>query len=280
MNNEPTQQRIDEIGKYYDPISRMNKATEILFWLIASISLFMPYAATVLGNTAHDTANYVFLVLTLIYFILSQFSRFYLVPKAERMRRKQLLSDAFGTRLIHERTSLYYNNDYSSSVKRLGANTLENALFSKEIAATMLVSKRWTVGIYVVLWVLAFALRHNSLQLLTWITQVVFSGRVFAGWLTLESLRFRHERTFDQLHAHFLHDIGDDVPRAIADVIDAFVEYESTKSSAGILLSSKVFNQLNSEISKKWEQIKMDLKIGLQQDASLENDTAMLYPNN
>lgn len=253
--------RIDEVDKYYRPIAIMDKVTGCLFWLTAALSLFMPYAVTVLGQNQHDVVKSLFLVLVLTYFVLSQISRFYLVPTAERIRRKQLLSDAFGTRLAHERTSLYYNNDYSPSVKRLGANIMENALFSKEIAARMLISKRWVVGAYLLLWTLAFVLRHNNLELLTWITQLVFSGEILASWLTLECLRFRHERTFDQLHAHFLHDIGDNDPRAVANVLDAFVAYESAKSSAGILLSSKVFHKLNPALTAKWEQVKEDLKM-------------------
>jgi hypothetical protein len=188
-----------------------------------------------------------------------------LVPKAERIRRKQLLSDAFNTHLTHDRTSLYYNNEYSPSVQRLGANTMENSLFSKEIAYKMLVRKRWIVGFYLVAWLFAFALRHSSLELITWITQLVFSGEIIAGWLKLECLCFRHERTYEQLHAHFLNGIGGDHPRAIANVLDAFVEYESAKASAGALLSSKIFNKLNPELTKKWEQIRNDLRMNSQQ---------------
>jgi hypothetical protein len=276
MNTQPAQQRIDEVGKFYVPVARMDKVTGALFWTIASISLLMPYATYGLGEPKHSILKCVFIVLVLAHFLLSQTLRFYLVPSAERMRRKQLLSDAFGTRLSHDRTSHYYNNDYSPSIKRLGANTMENALYSKEIAAKMLITKRLKVGIYLLLWVLAFALRHNNLELLTWITQLVFSGEIVAGWLTLEILRFRHERTFDQLHAHFLHDIGDDAPQAVANVLDAFVAYESAKSSAGILLSSKIFHKLNPSLINKWEQIKTDLGMSFQRGAGMDERAASL----
>ena len=129
----------------------------------------------------------------------------------------------------------------------------------------MLVRKRWVIGFYLVAWFLAFALRHNNLALITWITQLVFSGEIIAGWLKLECLRLRHERTYEQLHAHFLHGIGGDQPRAIANVLDAYVAYESTKAAAGMLLSSKIFEDLNPELTKRWEQIKHDLKMDSQQ---------------
>ena len=272
MTTNTETQRVDEVSSLYEPVARIGKAIVGLFWIAAVVSLVMPYAQSLLGSVWHDILKCVFLVLVLVQFCLSQASRFYLIPRAERTRRRQLLSDAFGTRLTHERTALYYNNDYVPSVERLGANTLENSLFSKEVAARMLIPKRWTVVVYLSLWVLAFALRHNNLEILTWITQVVFSGEILASWLTLESLRFRHERTYDQLHAHFLHGVGDSNPRAIADVLDAFVAYESAKSSAGTLLSSMMFNELNPELTAKWEQIKRDIGMIRQQEDSLDEE--------
>jgi hypothetical protein len=251
--------RIDEVAKYYAPVATVGIICSCLFWLIAAVSLFMPYSASLINITAHRAAQTIFLILVLAHFVLSQISRFYLVPRAELMRRRQLLSDAFGTPLSHDRTSLYYNNQYSPSVPRLGANTMENALFSKEIAASMLRRKRVLIGGYVVAWLLAFALRHNNLELLTWITQLVFSGEILVGWLRLEVLRFRHERTFDQLHDHFLHELGEKSPRAIASVLDAFVSYEAAKSSAGVLLSTKAFKRLNPSLTKQWAQIRIDL---------------------
>ncbi len=181
------------------------------------------------------------------------------------MRRKQVLSDAFGTPLTHDKTSLYYNNEYSPSVQRLGANTMENAFFSKEITARMLWKNRFITGGYLVTWLLAFALRHNNLEGLTWITQLVFSAEIVALWLNLEVLRFRYEHVYDQLHAHFLHEIGEDSHRAIATVLASFVDYESAKSSAGILLSTKVFNKLNPSLSEKWKQIRRDLKMNFRE---------------
>lgn len=265
MTTTQDSSRVDEVSKYYAPIARMGKATSALFWVIAALSLFMPYAETFLAPLNHAVLRSILLVLVIVYFSFSQVSRLYLVPKAERLRRKQLLSDAFGIRLTHDRTSLYYNNAYSPSVERLGASTMENALFSKEIADKMLFRKRWVIGFYLAVWLLSFTLRHNNLALITWITQLVFSGEIIAGWLKLECLRIRHERTYEQLHAHFLHGIGGDQPRAIANVLDAFVAYESAKADAGMLLSSKIFEELNPELTRRWNQIMQDLKMGSQQ---------------
>jgi hypothetical protein len=259
MSNSP-QQRVDEVSKYYRPVESIGSVCTWLFWIIAALSLLMPYTTTVgIPASIQSLPKVIFIVLVTLRFALSQISSRYLVPKSEQMRRKQLLSDAFGTPLSHDETSLYYNNQYSPSVQRLGANTLENALFSKEITARMLQTKRFVVGGYAVAWLLAFTLRHNNLELLTWITQLVFSAEIVDQWLKMEVLRSKCEQTFDQLHAHFLHGIGESSAAAVATILDAFIMYESAKSSAGIKLSTKIFQKLNPTLSKEWEKIRRDL---------------------
>ncbi len=260
--NSSGQIRIDEVSEHYESAKKAELIGKILFWIIAGCSLLIPYTSSLSFCASWKSSlQTLFIALVAVYFAISQFFRFYLVPKAERARRQQMLSNAFGTALSHETTALYYNNDYSPSVMRLGANTMENSLFGKETAAKMLIKSRIISGVYLTCWILAFASRHNNVELLTWITQLVFSGEIVAQWLNLEVLRFRHERTYEQLHAHFLHEVGEASPRATATILDAFVAYETAKSSAGLLLSTKVFNKINPSLTLKWEKIRSDLKM-------------------
>ena len=129
----------------------------------------------------------------------------------------------------------------------------------------MLCRSRVITAGYLIAWIVAFALRHNDLDLLIWITQLVFSGEIIAQWLSLEVLHFRYERTYEQLHAHFLQEAGGSSQKAIATILDAFVEYESAKSAAGLLLPTKIFNQINPALTVKWEQIRKDLKMNSDQ---------------
>ncbi|MBE9006662.1 hypothetical protein IQ259_16710 [Fortiea sp. LEGE XX443] len=258
MNNKSTQ-KLDEVSQYYAPIKKLETISMVLFWSNAALSLAIPYSVSIIGKAGTGIFQVFFLVLVLIYFSISQVSSLYLVPRAELMRRKQLLSDSFGVPLSQDHTSLYYNNSFSPSVQRLGANTMENALFSKEIASRMLGRKRIIIFGYLLAWLFAFFLRHDHLELLAWITQLVFSGEIIAEWLKLEILRFRYERTYDDLYSHFLHKIGQDSSHATANVLNSFVNYEAAKSSAGILLSTDDFEKLNPTLSKRWEKICQEL---------------------
>lgn len=123
----------------------------------------------------------------------------------------------------------------------------------------MLIKKRGLVLLYIAFWILLFSLRGTDLSTMMWVTQIVFSGDIIAQWLSLEALRARQERTYDRLHNHFLHKIGSGSAKEIATILDAFVTYETAKSSSSCLLSSKVFHKLNPSLTKKWEQIRNDL---------------------
>ena len=133
--------RIDEVDKYYKSATKIELTKLLLFWITILISFFMLLSKN-WDVSVQNILQVSFIIFVIAHFTTSQINRFYLIPKAERMRRKQLISDSFGITLSHDRTFLYYNNEYLPSINRLGANTMENALFSNEIASSMLYSKR------------------------------------------------------------------------------------------------------------------------------------------
>ncbi len=258
MNLE-NQERVDEVLHYYSYPEKCEFVGTILFLVNALLScslLFLEMFSALWQSIVPS----LFAFFVLSQFIASQVNRFSLIPKAEKMRRKQMLSNAFGTPLSHDKTSQYYNNDYAPSIKRLGANTMENALFSYEVAKEMLVTKRIFIGLYFVIWILIFSFRHINLDVFIWITQVVFSGEIIVHWVSLEFLRYRQESTFEKLYSFFLHEIGDKSHKEVATILDLFASYEVAKSTSYIL-SRKVFTKLNPKITKKWEKIRSELKM-------------------
>ena len=257
MTNQPTQ-RVDEVGQYYQPVKTIEKINGILFWINVLLSFLMPYAPSFLGKTWTSIFQAIFLALVLVYFLLSQASSLFLLPRAEEMRRKQMLANAFATPISIEKTVLYYNNTYAPSVDRLGANTMENALFSQAIADKMLSGRRIRTICYMLMWFIIFAIRHENLEVLTWITQFTFSAEILNIWLRLEILRFRCQKVFEDLHSYFMTQ-KQNPTLDVAIVLNSFVAYESAKSNAGVLLSSRDFNQLNTSLSQKWEEIRQRL---------------------
>ncbi len=256
-----TEQRVDEVSKYYKPVDTVNVLLAILFWVSIFSALVLLYAEATIPPSIQEHIQTIFIILVVGQIVLSLILKLYLTPKAERERRKQLLSDAFGVALSNNETSLYYNNAYSASLLRLGANTMENAFFSKEIAKDMLKYKRIITAIYLIAWLFAVINRDSDLAIITWATQIIFSGQVMAQWVTMETLRFRCNQTYEQLYAHFLHGVGENTPEGIATILDAFTAYESTKAVVGINLSTKTFGKLNDNLTREWHRIRTKLKM-------------------
>lgn len=253
MNNTANQ-RVDEVAPSYEPARHLDAACGRLYYLLVVLSFLILFPSW-FNETGNAILKVSFLVLSSGLFIGFLLGKLYLIPAAERKRRKQLLANAFGALLTPEQTSNYYNNGFPSSHQRLAANIMENAHFGKEVSRLMLFSVRFKTFGYLAIWLAVLAVRHESMDVVLWITQIVFSADILAYWLSLECLRCRHERVYDDLYQHFLHNHGEDDPKASASILDAFASYEAAKAAAGVLLDSKIFFRENPQLSKKWVEI-------------------------
>ena len=73
--NDREQDRVDEVSKYYDPAKKLGGAEKVLFWLIVCISLSIPFGSEI-DMYPHNFITAVFVVLVVVHFVISQFSRF------------------------------------------------------------------------------------------------------------------------------------------------------------------------------------------------------------
>lgn len=251
-------ERVDEVEREYKHAKTCGSITRFTFWLTAALSLFLPF----LYGRPREFSRDVLIVSAIVYFFASQFARFIFIPRAESVRRRQFLTDSLDAPLSLLQTLGYYNNEFSPSVARLGANVMENSLFTEAVATRMLRFWRPTIALYMIAWLGIFTARASSIELVAWATQVVFSAEVLVKWLRLEWLRVRSEVVFNRMHNHFALAKGGSAKNAMATIIDAAIEYESAKAAAGLLLSTKAFGQINEEVSAKWEGIRKQLAIG------------------
>ena len=261
--------RIDEVNRHYKTPRRVAKILRCLFWCIAVLSLLQ--TSPILVPQQFTTfVSIAFVLLTLIFFSLSQAQRYYWLARAESERRRALLTDALGVPLSHEATQLYYNNFYEPSLGRLAANLLENSFFSSEVTKSMLGGCRFQSGLYLSLWIIFFALRYNDYQLLIVVTQFVFSAEIIASWINLEILHRRYESCFERLKALFR--LNDDISgtTSIAEMLDVAIAYESAKAAAGVLLDENTFQKMNETLTNRWNRMRLSLGIEVKSDISNE----------
>lgn len=255
-------EKIDTIAKkYYKPLKLAERAGDVLFWLISVLSIVALYVDKVSYPPAADLAQIALIVCVILFFVQGQIQKLYLFPRAEDARRQQLMSDSFDVALTHEETVGYYNNDQTYPIKRLAASVMESAFFTKAITRTMLLWERTTTIGYLVVYVAAVLNRSSDLAMLAVAAQALFGGEIVARWLRLEWLQFRSEQVFDNCNRLFVANASFRKRTPQSEALDLFSYYESTKSTAAVLLSDKAFNQHNPRLTREWEQIRGRLGI-------------------
>lgn len=254
--------KVDTVGeKFYRPLQQIEKAGDALFWLISIMSVVALFVDSASYSLAADIIQIALIVFALLFFVQGQIQNLYLFPRAEDKRRQNLLSDSFGVTLTHEETVGYYNNDQTNPIKRLAASVMESAFFTKDISRKMLSAQRAkTIG-YIAVYLVATLNRSTSLEFLAIAAQALFGGEIIARWLRMEWLRIRSEQAFDNFNRLFAG--RPTFTRAVtqSEALDLFTFYETTKSRAAILLSPKLFQKNNPDLTQEWEQIRKRLGI-------------------
>ena len=252
--------RSDPIRKsHYDAVSTADTVSDWLFYIAVVLSLVFPFVEKATHPVAFDWMQYSFALAVVLLFGIGLASRLYWVPRAEDMRRQDFFSNAMGVNLTHQRTDGYYNNDLRDPSRRMAAQVLENSHFSKSIILRMLRVERTKTFVYLASWLLCVIYRGADLGWIVAATQAVFGEQILSKWWRMEWLRMRCEDIFGKVFSLF--QAGADPLHFSARAMDAVTAYESAKANAGVVLSSKVFNELNDELSTEWDSIKATLHI-------------------
>ncbi|MCZ7454396.1 hypothetical protein [Rhizobium rhizogenes] len=254
--------KVDTVSKnYYAPLALMDTIGGWLFWAISFLSIATLFVDKVAYPQANIALQIVFLIGAILFFVHGQFQNIYLFPRAEDARRQEALANSFNVALTHEETVGYYNNDQTNPLRRLAANSMESVFFTRSILRKMLRSQRITTLLYVVVWLAAFAYPSTDLEVIGVAAQAIFSGEIIGRLVRMEWLRMRCEHLFNDFNRLFNGGKGATKPITQAQIIEFFAYYETTKSTAAVLLCSKIFNDQNPSLTAEWDRIRARLEI-------------------
>ncbi|RVK42978.1 hypothetical protein [Sinorhizobium meliloti] len=249
--------KVDTVGdKFYKPLETVEAVGGWLFWLVAVLSIATLLVDKAAHSTPSDYLQIAFIVSVFLFFVQGLAHKLYLFPRAEDERRRELLSNSFNVTLTHEATVEYYNNDQTNPLKRLAASVMESSFFTKEILRKMLRTERATTLGYAAVYFAALSNRSTDLGVASVVAQLVFSEDILMRWLRMEWLRMRSEQVFANMTSFFNAKHSFAKPLGQSEALDHFSFYETAKSTAGILLSSKLFHKHNSELTSEWEKVR------------------------
>ncbi len=249
------QKRHDPIGdQYFSPVRVADEVSGWLFYIAALLSF-----ATLLVDKKempriYDIVQALFVLSVIAVFVIGIVIRLYLTPRAEDMRRKDLLSKAFSVPLTHEQTTGYYNNNQTNPIRFLGVAYMENSFFSKAVLLKMAKWERLKISIYITCFLIAVLNRSTDLAFAATAAAAIFSEQILSRWFRMEWLRSRCESTYNDLNSLFQSSPNSTTLQA--KVLEAATFYETGKANAAITLSESVFFKLNPTLSNEWERIK------------------------
>ncbi|MDP2747570.1 hypothetical protein [Pseudomonas sp.] len=245
--------------KFYIPLARASLFSDLAFFFGAILSILSLYVDKANYPASYVAINTAFAIAVTAVFISGLVVKLYYFPRAEDERIKDFLSHAYGFDLTCNTSDAYYNNNAGTRARRIGAQLLENSLFSKEITSKMLKGMTIRYVIYLAIWLSIAFSRDVDYSIVLVASQVLFAEQVMAKFIRLAWLHSRCERTYEQTYKLFLNKVAG--TKFECAIMEYLVFYETSKTSASIQLSSRAFKKVNPALSSDWDSIRKRLDI-------------------
>ncbi|OLN23956.1 hypothetical protein BTO30_00570 [Domibacillus antri] len=252
-----TNARVDTVENYFNKVSTISKVSNTLFWCSVILSFTIFFSGEYLNF--NNLLNVLFILITVLYFIFSNWLSLFLLREAQNRRRVHLLSNSLGSKLDDEETNLYYNNPQSPSLYRLGMNVFENSLFTFRVTEKMVIGERIRIIVYLIVWMALMLFRETDLNLVSIVAQTIFTTGILISWIKLEILRHTSEKIFNEFRQLFLTNGSEKNDKIIPIILNLVFRYETTVASMGVHFSSKIFHSINPNVSTEWETVKRNI---------------------
>jgi hypothetical protein len=247
----------DPIGdEFFWPLVLADYSANILFYISAALSIATLLVSQNTYPRAFTFVEVLFPLSVIALFLTTLAIRLYFAPRAQSRRYQDFLSHAFAKPFSHRQTAGYYNNSAPIGIARVAAQVLESSFFSHEIVARMTTWERIKIASYLSFWMIAVLNRNTDLALISLAAQIVFSEQIISRWLRLEWLRRECEKIYDD--AFRLVQSGHEPEMFTLEILG---RYEIAKATAGISLSTKIFERNRLRLNAEWDKIRATLGI-------------------
>lgn len=254
--------KIDPIrDNYYNQTEISESISNYLFYITAILSIATVFINEKLSLQWYSVIQVCFVIALLSSFSLSTYLENCLIPIANEKRREDFLTKAYNISLNHEETMGYYNNDIADPIQMIATQLLENSLFSKNISQKMLEYVRIKSSLYLIVWLILLLVRSTKIEFIAIATQTIFGGQIITHWIKLELFSKRAGKIYSDIYRLFSAKETSNNQYFCMMITLLLNNYEINKDMLGMTLSSKIFEQLNSRVSKDWRDIKQKLQI-------------------
>lgn len=246
----------------FEQSKTFSKYAEITLW-ISTILLVIAFA---LEKIYPNWANIAELITNINCFFIIAFAVLSFISEtifyqASIQRREDFIDNSFETTIAENRSEEYYTNDnIASGIYKMAVNGFENSLFTYNIANKM-TSSLWLKNILFAILILTFSVfGYNSA--FTLIVQLTLPILLLQQAIKHTLFVYRIKRVLEN-NRRLFNDLKhySDSKHKKPDIILNILDYETTLTYGAILLSSKIYDELNPSISAKWIKMKQEYNI-------------------
>lgn len=245
----------DDVNSLYTYSIILQKIIFILFYVNLFFAIF-PFFYTYIGK---NICIEVQILSSILYVIISTYDDCYCWFDAESARRKNSIENAFNIDITNLKTDGYYNNNIQPSIIKYSINTFESVYFSRNISKKMLMPKLLRCIFSIIIFILAL-LELKQKEFILVIVQTIFSAYFIIDTLNLFIYNHKLDKLYENFYREFI-TIGIDKDAQHYILMADSIEYEAIKAHYKVRLSSRIFNKINSDLSKEWKEIYKKCKI-------------------
>jgi hypothetical protein len=247
----------------YDKAKLINRYSIIVLY----ISTFLTLIIYFLKNCTENLEGFIDLAIKVncilaVGYIISNLFKDYILFIGRRKKRLDLIDNSFSTTISSDQSIGYFSNDsIKPGLYKLAINSFENTFFSLNIGKSMLFKTIVINSLIFLVFLFSAIFGLNNIVVL--ILQISLPAIMLKDIIKLVLFLGFLEITYSKYCSLFndIKDKKENIPDKYPEMLSNILEYESILSWANILLSEKKYNELNSILSTKWEEIKIKYKI-------------------
>lgn len=243
----------------YELLSKCRDLGSKCLWGISGLSIILPIISSISDNiwiyTIYTIFNLIYLILIVGYYVLYIYTETFLYPATARKRRKGFIDNSLGSKFLEKNVEGYYTNDnleYGSF--KMIVNCGENCFFTLNIAKGMLFQLVLKNVIFSVsfLVIAYFGIKDNLVAIP--VLQVLLSSLFITELIHHINFITKLEQLFERFREIFTKKLDNE--GMFQEAVLLFLDYETILAYNKAPLSDTVYERLNEQLSKEWEEIK------------------------
>lgn len=252
-------QRLVPYEADYNRLSKYRKIGTWGLWTISACTVILPvlnyFSTNAVAQTIYNVINFLYFLIIIFYCILNIYTETFLYPATARKRRKGFIDNSLGSKFLEKPVEGYYTNDkLSQGPYKMIVNCAENCYFTKSIAKAMIpqiIAKNVLCGLAFL--TIAYIGIKDSLVAIP-ILQILLSTLFFTELVHHINFIEKLEQLFEQFKTFFINKPNEQ--QLLQEAVLFFLDYETTLAYNKAPLSDAVYERLNEQLSKEWEELK------------------------